>query len=231
MKKMMIALIATGLIGSAWAQTNYISPKIGMSKAEDSVGVDYDSSLVGSLAVGRILNTNETFAIELQVKYQRLEFNSEDQTVTTVDGTAGTDAVIPQRKGRGRGSAYGWHRRNPIIPATDGTVSTTSVADVKQEIEIDLLSLMVNVQYRLANDTMFTPYVLAGAGATWAQLDSVHNTDNEVGFAYQGGLGINIGDDRERMYVDVGIVFTKDIYTSDFEVDGVNYLIGLVYRF
>jgi opacity protein-like surface antigen len=81
-------------------------------------------------------------------------------------------------------------------------------------LSVSQLHTILNVSYDIENDTMFTPHVGAGAGATFAYVETGIDTDDSVYFAAQFGGGIT-ADLSDTLALDLSY---KYILSDDFDI-------------
>lgn len=105
---------------------------------------------------------------------------------------------------------YDWAGDYDIAPGADMSVST----------------VLGNLYYDIANDSSFTPYVGAGAGYGWTNVDG-GGDDSGFAFALMGGVGVDL---TENMVIDLGYRF-RDVMVSGSDPSEHQALIGLRYEF
>lgn len=239
MKKTALIIGILGLVGLSYANTNgYVNLDIGLYDARNSLNYDYHNEEMYAVSIGKYFNDKKC-VLELELNSVQFQFEdlyiSTDTTTTIVDNGDGSDAIIPIKPGNGQGHAYGWHRRNPIVPAvpsTQSTNTTTTTSVFADGAKIRLSSVLVNAEYRLINNTQLTPYASIGCGSTYAQVDfNMAKNYTETGFTYQGGLGIDIASKNRCVAINLGARYFHTMFEGDFDIYGLQYLAGLKFNF
>ena len=77
--------------------------------------------------------------------------------------------------------------------------------------DMSVTTVLGNLYYDMANDTMFTPYVGAGAGYGWTNVSGAGGEDNGVAFALMAGVGVDVS---ENITLDLGYRF-RDVMISN----------------
>lgn len=241
MKKLVLMTIMLVAVSNMFASTNtnnYVRLGVGLYDSMDSNDVEYKNEELYAISVGRYFNEQKC-ALELEVntvKYDVLENYSYSTATTTIDGgTDGTPAIVPVKPGNGIGHAWGWYRKNPIIPAVPPTPATTNITTTINnginDINIRLTSALVNAEYRLTSDSFITPYLSIGCGLTVAQIDTDFDNWTETGFTYQGGLGLDFESKSDCVYLRTGARYYNTTFEGGFDLYGIQYIAGLEFNF
>ena len=81
--------------------------------------------------------------------------------------------------------------------------------EVAPDADLSVTTVLGNLYFDMANDTMFTPYLGAGAGYGWTSNDG-GGDDDGVAFALMAGVGIDMTD---NITLDLGYRF-RDVMVS-----------------
>jgi len=92
--------------------------------------------------------------------------------------------------------------------------------------DMDMMTILANGYFDFANDSMFTPYVGAGAGYGWANIDG---KDDKDGFAYALMAGVSV-DLSERISLDTGYRF-RQILSNGSDPTDHSVLAGVRFKF
>jgi opacity protein-like surface antigen len=92
--------------------------------------------------------------------------------------------------------------------------------------DLGVTTVLGNIYFDWANDSIFTPYVGAGAGYGWASFD---NGSDKDGFAYalQAGVGVDLTD---NIVLDAGYRF-RDVMISGSDPMEHQFLLGARFEF
>jgi len=241
MKKIIKCILLSSILCSAVLatpntnETTYVAVRGGVANTNiESIDPDQTSLIVYS--VGKFFR-GETIAVELELSHQRFTYSvNEVSVVTNTETTTATQSSSSSTKpngckkpGKGRGGW--WHHNHPDTVLTSDTTTTTSstteVLQSSRNVDVSLTYVMANVVYRHVTDSNFTPYGLVGIGLSYL---SFNNETSDTAFMYQLGLGIDI-ELTSALSTDIGCRYVSDFYESDFDIEGVNVVIGLTYQF
>ncbi len=81
---------------------------------------------------------------------------------------------------------------------------------VGPDADLSVTTVLGNLYFDMANDTMFTPYVGAGAGYGWVNSSGGGDDDSGLAFALMAGVGIEMTD---NITLDVGYRY-RDVMVS-----------------
>ena len=149
-------------------------------------------------------------------------------------------------------SHSGWKAKGFNLSGVDGFGNPVFDSDSASG-EMSATYLLTNIWADMHNKTAFTPYVGGGAGAGWADANTVFNVSGcpmcatssydkgEMGFAFQLGAGLKY-DFTENVAMDLGYRY-RSILNIDFpnalgfgtfkdgDVNSHNVQLGLTYNF
>lgn len=106
------------------------------------------------------------------------------------------------------------------------------------DADLSMMALMLNYYVDLENESIITPYVMAGIGAANVEIDDDSQNDDDTVFAFNlgGGLAWAIGknlslDTEYRYFVTGDPKFEADGDKAKIEISGSRVQVGLRYTF
>lgn len=73
--------------------------------------------------------------------------------------------------------------------------------EIAPDADMSITTVLGNLYFDMANDTMFTPYLGAGAGYGWTSNDGAGGDEDGVAFALMAGVGVDV---TENLTLDLG---------------------------
>jgi opacity protein-like surface antigen len=134
-----------------------------------------------------------------------------DNAVTYKDGTAVEGAV--GLKGQG-------YRVEAALGYQSSDVETLYIPNVNNSVS--MTSYMANAYCDLMGDSVITPYVMLGAGATTISVEYLGYTADDTVFAYQAGAGVGLKA-SDNVTFDVGYRYFKPSNINAFGLSDVTF--------
>ena len=98
--------------------------------------------------------------------------------------------------------------------------------DIDNGSEMDVTTVLGNMYFDIPTETMFTPYVGAGAGYGWGTVDNGEDRDG-FAFALMAGTAVELTD---NFAADVGYRY-RQVVTDQADPQEHQLLVGLRYKF
>lgn len=158
--------------------------------------------------------------------------------------------MIGYKEGRGRMEFEVSYRQNDWDDIVDlnvagvGSLASFEAAGIGVDGHISTIIFLVNAYYDFDNKTPFTPYVMAGIGAAYVELDDLRLTlggitvdvpgEDDFTFAYQFGAGVSYAlGQRVSLSTDYRIfpISNPEFEGTDGEYLSHNIMVGVKYHF